>query len=400
MNLNNIIQEAIESFIKESPDNIRDKNDRYIDYRYPGTYPFAVNSENNEVFIGDETEGHGDEKKDIGNGHVAYLRNEPFHYQGRLFTKQKVVTFWDYPSKEEIYEILNQIKSKTGINFWDGQWQIEIHKYDDDTGKYDRNYIPIQQFVGSQNVSAADRQAHLLSPLEKQKREVPQGVGSRRYGEKMPLQYRQALVKSESEVPLEEWTEDQIYDLFEERDEIMRDTIRDAMEKPDNYRQPWRVVPFGRLKKIWEDAARTGVVRDEKGLQAIQDRMIRNLLKLDVNTELMGHKASFPDEQEFEDAGTTKEEFEKKIWENWGNKYFELPNGQLRISDYGLDPLWKYAEQLISVDDPIKKIQYIDQMLNVVHMRSDLAENFIEGGSNSLTQLFNGEREWEVHRPM
>ena len=41
-------------------------------------------------------------------------------------------------------------------------------------------------------------------------------------------------------------------------------------------------------------------------------------------------------------------------------------------------------------------------MLNVVHMRSDLAENFIQGGSGALSDLFNGEkeREWEVHRPM
>jgi hypothetical protein len=35
-------------------------------------------------------------------------------------------------------------------------------------------------------------------------------------------------------------------------------------------------------------------------------------------------------------------------------------------------------------------------------MRSDLAENFIQGGTSSLDALFNGEqeREYEVHRPM
>jgi hypothetical protein len=186
----------------------------------------------------------------------------------------------------------------------------------------------------------------------------------------------------EWEDPNQDW----IYDLYEERDEIMRETIADFMEKPIGARQPWKVVPFGRLKKIWEDAAKMGVVRDTKGLQEIQDRMIRNSLKLDVNTELLGHMQAYPDDEIFEYAGTTREEFEEKL-DNPYNVYFDDPNGQLRISDYGLRLLWKYAEQLINAKDPIKKIQYIDQMLNVVHMRSDLAENFVEGGLKSLTQL-------------
>lgn len=204
---------------------------------------------------------------------------------------------------------------------------------------------------------------------------------------------------------LREWDDpnaDWIYDLYEERDEIMRETIADAMAKPNNVHQAWRVVPFYRLKKIWEDAATTGIVRDTKGLQEIQDRMIRNLLKLDVNTELLGHMESYPEDHEFEYAGTTREEFEKKVIENWNNKYFEEPNsGQLRLSDYGLKPLWKYAEQLLNAKDPIQKIRYIDQMLNVVHQRSDLAAMFVEGGSNALSQLSGtDDREWEVHRPM
>lgn len=78
----------------------------------------------------------------------------------------------------------------------------------------------------------------------------------------------------------------------------------------------------------------------------------------------------------------------------------ENKNGQLRISDYGLKPLWKYAEQLIKTKDPIKKIQYIDQMLNVIHMRGDIAGYFVEGGSVVLSDLSSGERDWEIHRPL
>ena len=210
------------------------------------------------------------------------------------------------------------------------------------------------------------------------------------------------VINEEIKIFLKEWEDPNeywIYDLFVERDEIMRNTIQDFMEKPIGARQPWRVIPFNRLKKIWEDAARYGVVHDTKGLQEIQDRMIRNLLKLEVNTEIMGHSTHYP-EDEIQDEGYTMEEFHEKL-ENPHNVYFEDPKtGQWRLSDYGLKPLWKYAEQLIRTQDPIKKIQYIDQMLNVVHMRGDIASYFVEGGSNALSQLSSGERDWEVHRPL
>ena len=123
------------------------------------------------------------------------------------------------------------------------------------------------------------------------------------------------IIKEEINKFLIEWNDpnsEWIYDLNAERSEIMIETIADFMQKPDTARQPWKLVPFGRLKKIWEDAAKFGVVRDTKGLQNIQDRMIRNLLKLDVNTELLGHSVVYPDEETFEYAGTTKEMFEKK----------------------------------------------------------------------------------------
>jgi len=211
-----------------------------------------------------------------------------------------------------------------------------------------------------------------------------------------------SLIQEEIQHFLLEWEDpnaDWIYDLYEQRDEIMHETIVDFMQKPFGAHQPWKLIPFNRLKKIWEDAATFGYVRDTKGLQEIQDRMIRNLLKLDVNTELLGHMQGYPDEQEFEDAGTTSEQFKEKL-NNYRDVYWSAPSGGDRISDFALHPLWKYAEQLIKEKDPMQKIVYIDKMLNVVHMRTDLAGEFVEGGSNSLTQLSNGEREWEVHRPL
>lgn len=178
-----------------------------------------------------------------------------------------------------------------------------------------------------------------------------------------------------------------IYDLFNLRDQVMRETIRDFMEtEVGTKRQRWRLISFPRLKKIWEDAARMGFVRDEKGLEMIKDQMIENLIQLDVNTELMGHSGDYP-KDDIEDEGYTMEEFEAKM-DDVNDIYFTDPkSGQWRLSDYGLKPLWDIAQKLIKEQDPIKQIMYIDQMLNVVHQRSDLASWFVEGGSAALSQL-------------
>ena len=53
--------------------------------------------------------------------------------------------------------------------------------------------------------------------------------------------------------------------------------------------QSWPVVPFGRLKKIWQDYAKYGFVRDAKGMESIAVRMIENTHRLYANTYLMGH---------------------------------------------------------------------------------------------------------------
>jgi hypothetical protein len=210
------------------------------------------------------------------------------------------------------------------------------------------------------------------------------------------------IIKEEIFFHLREWDDpnaDWIYDLYEERDQILRDTIEDFMEKPFGSRQPWKLVPFQKLKKIWEDWVVAGYVRDTKGLEEIKDRLIRNLLKLDVNTELMGHMDHDPDETEFEDAGRgyTKEEFQEKMDDN-RDIYFEDPvSGHWRISDYGLKPLWKQAERMMNEKNPDKLLPIIDEFLQVIHMRGDLASWFVEGGSSALSDLSGYERDGNIN---
>jgi len=179
--------------------------------------------------------------------------------------------------------------------------------------------------------------------------------------------------------------DDYIYDYFEKKDNIMRETIREYMTSKAGDRQPWKLIPFGRLKKIWEDTAKFGFVRDEKGLDMIEDILEENIIKIDVNNEILGHAQYLPID-ELEDEGYSEKQLKKK-YNMDGDVYFDAPNGQLRISDYGLQPLQKHLISLKKQTDPVKKIMYMDMILNVVHQRSDLASWFVEGGSSALSQL-------------
>lgn len=179
--------------------------------------------------------------------------------------------------------------------------------------------------------------------------------------------------------------DDYTYDYFDKRSEIMRETIQNYMTSKAGDKQSWRLVPFGRLKKIWDDAAKIGVVRDENGLYMIEEILEENIIKIDVNNEILGHSQYLP-KDELEDEGYSEEQLEEKMNED-GDVYFEAPNGQLRISDYGLQPLQKHLMSLKKEHDPSRKMMYMDMILNVVHQRSDLASWFVEGGSQALSQL-------------
>lgn len=63
----------------------------------------------------------------------------------------------------------------------------------------------------------------------------------------------------------------------------------------------WKLVPFNRLKRIWEEWAKFGFVRDEKGLEYISDIMVSNTIKISVLTMLAGHTSESPDDY-YEDA--------------------------------------------------------------------------------------------------
>ncbi len=152
--------------------------------------------------------------------------------------------------------------------------------------------------------------------------------------------------------------------------------------KKYNYvRQPWPVVKFDDLKRVWEEYMKLGFVRNEKLLNTIAERIVRCYVRLEINTMLLEHTSYDPDET-FEQYGIISEK-EKDRFYDW----IDDEHGSYRLSDYGLEPIGKQVKIILDTDKPEDRLQAIDRILNVIHMRSDMAANFVEGGSQNLSRL-------------
>jgi hypothetical protein len=192
------------------------------------------------------------------------------------------------------------------------------------------------------------------------------------------------IIKEEVLRYLKEIDEDIDWDLYDKLDEVKRDVLGGFLEdrKKGIKIQPWTVVPFARLKKIWEDFMKYGIVRDTRGLDMIQDIIQTNILKLYVNSELSGHSQVNPAD-DFEEYGYTEQD--KQDFYNYID----------RISDYAFSDLnggkrlglLTLLSNLRKARTPEERVPILDQILNVVHWTSDLASDFVEGGSAALSQL-------------
>ena len=98
--------------------------------------------------------------------------------------------------------------------------------------------------------------------------------------------------------------DEQMYELFEAQDRIKDEIFTDFLyHNTQDFTKniTWQVIPFTRLKKIWEDYMRMGIVRDVKGLEAIERIAIRNALRINVITELAGHTSYGSSEEDIEE---------------------------------------------------------------------------------------------------
>ena len=108
------------------------------------------------------------------------------------------------------------------------------------------------------------------------------------------MAFLKRLIKEEFIKLLKErYDDDDIdYSQFERQDEIKQNLFDDFLyhNNPTFTKHvPWEVIPFPRLKKIWEDFMTYGSVRDTRGLEMIEKIMIDNTSKVSIFTNLAGH---------------------------------------------------------------------------------------------------------------
>jgi len=176
------------------------------------------------------------EKDGITHGSLSMNYHDPklpirtdrgdFIYPGRFWADKKIISFWVYPPKSKMKKVITDIekelKTKWGqsIKIWN---DYKVETILDDTGKLNKGarnwnpedykqkgreqrsssedkwhieFVPLKNYGGSKKRSKKDLgAAHALSPVLKKKKEVPSGIGSKKYGKEKPLSYRHALRK-------------------------------------------------------------------------------------------------------------------------------------------------------------------------------------------------------------
>ena len=149
----------------------------------------------------------------------------------------------------------------------------------------------------------------------------------------------------------------------------------------------WDPVSMNKLKPVYRHFTTRNYLdyRDVKSLYEIIRDVISNVARLDASTALCGHGVNLL-ENLFEQVGETIENEEEK------EKFLDYIEwqGQCPISEYGLPKLHTIIQKMPQHNNnPRQLLVLLSQMLDVIHLRNDLASWLIEGGSDSLLELSN-----------
>ncbi|MHA1170439.1 MAG: DUF5662 family protein, partial [Candidatus Hodarchaeales archaeon] len=127
-------------------------------------------------------------------------------------------------------------------------------------------------------------------------------------------------------------SEEAMYNFRNLQDEVDQEVVDDWMKNRNTgSAQPWEVINAGKLKKVWQDRARLGFIRDERSIQKFADIIVKNIMKLRVNTTLMGHSEFGVLGDVLDRTGITEEDLEGF------EDYAVDEHNQWRISDHALD---------------------------------------------------------------
>jgi hypothetical protein len=168
--------------------------------------------------------------------------------------------------------------------------------------------------------------------------------------------------------------------------EVVIDIMQQFYNKSPHVK--FSVVPKQLLFSIWTYFGKNNLIRNTKGLEKIKNRLLKNIVVLHVGNLLSGHSQVCPWEF-LSDQGYEEVEEWTDEQKNTFSAFLETENGLDIISDYGLPYLYPLFHKLHHAESPEDILYTCDMILNVVHQRSDMAEFFIEGGSQTLMEISN-----------
>ncbi len=221
--------------------------------------------------------------------------------------------------------------------------------------------------------------------------------------------------------PLDEHKQETYYYYDERYTECIIKIIEDIANGVEE--QPWAFIQLPLVKRIWEEFTRVGLIRNEKGLQKIVNRVIDTIIKLDANCMIWGATPINPKEEiksleyhfakkkpegeeekqprdpdqlflfkDVQDDIKRKEEEDDYIdgvklsitWEEFDEKITDYIKF---VSDFGREPLVEIALDLLSTYDSREQIMLVDKAFNVVHQQYDLTKIFFKNGSSDYSEL-------------
>lgn len=168
--------------ITEDPDSVWDEEKQIhyiVDNEDAMPFSVEVNDDHTEVELirfGDNSTYHSD-----------MYEGENRAYPGRIWTKSKIIAFWVYPNDVLFKEIIKKMEEELDIKIFDNGWKMEIQRkekkgkikikkrkvrsgtdyYMNDDGYENAVLLPIEEYIGSEDVPDEQKKMHLMNWKEK-----------------------------------------------------------------------------------------------------------------------------------------------------------------------------------------------------------------------------------------
>ena len=251
----------------------------------------------------------------------------------------------------------------------------------DDTKNWVRDALNRERTAVRQN-----KQVPQVPKLEKQKVTQPD--------------VRKPVKVGNSEVTLKESYDDDEYEhpYYEYINDYDEEYILGEFFNNPNGKQNWGVLinPEMYAKALREFTQYGKLIKfPEKYVYQWMGILMKNTAILRANTDLAGHSTYFPFDivQDYaeridgielsDDFSECSEWLDEKGLYNW----MVMPNGDFAISDYGIEPIEKIIAEYNKNLPAEKVLVLVNRILDVYHMRGDLSQIFIHGGSKTLSSI-------------